>query len=386
MKIIIFDGSFKTTTFINRLANGLAKVHDVYIMGFNEEIHQKNEDITYVGLGSNSSKFIFLLRSVQLRRFYLKKQFQLIVDFLKRRKRKIQQENINLAVLKNSPDILHLQWLSLLPFIEHIKTPSKTKIILSERGSQLNIKPFINSEHFLKLKSLYTKVDGFHAVSKALQTKSNLVFSSQEKIEAVVYSGLEYAHLPVKEKVAFSKKLKIISVGRNHWVKDYSTAIFAMAILKSKSIDFQYTIVGVENPEVILHLIDSLGLQNEVVLKPKIPQKEVYEKMIHSDLFLLPSIEEGIANVCIEAMFCKLLVLSTDCGGMKELITHEESGFIVPSRNPEAIAKQIAKIVNLSEKDIEHIVFKARKKVEEQHNEHKMISDMESLYTKVLNV
>ncbi|MBK5214582.1 MAG: hypothetical protein JJE55_13080 [Flavobacteriaceae bacterium] len=36
LKIIIFDGSFKTTTFINRLEKGLAAKHQVYIFGVNE--------------------------------------------------------------------------------------------------------------------------------------------------------------------------------------------------------------------------------------------------------------------------------------------------------------------------------------------------------------
>ena len=66
----------------------------------------------------------------------------------------------------------------------------------------------------------------------------------------------------------------------------------------------------------------------------------------------MPSIEEGIANVCIEAMFCKLLVVSTNCGGMSELITNGETGYLVPTRNPEAIAKSIKAIVK---KDVNKI-------------------------------
>ena len=55
MKIIIFDGSFKTTTFINRLIEGLANEHEVFVLGFNENTKIKIAGVHYIGLGSNTS-------------------------------------------------------------------------------------------------------------------------------------------------------------------------------------------------------------------------------------------------------------------------------------------------------------------------------------------
>ena len=53
-------------------------------------------------------------------------------------------------------------------------------------------------------------------------------------------------------------------------------------------------------------MIDDLQLNNYIHLISKVSQQKVYDMMSASDVLLLPSIEEGIANVCIEAMFCKL--------------------------------------------------------------------------------
>lgn len=62
LKILIFDGSFKTTAFINRLAAGLAKRHQVYIAGFNEELPRPVTGVTYVPLAATKIKNALPLR------------------------------------------------------------------------------------------------------------------------------------------------------------------------------------------------------------------------------------------------------------------------------------------------------------------------------------
>ena len=72
-------------------------------------------------------------------------------------------------------------------------------------------------------------------------------------------------------------------------------------------------------------------------------------------------------------------------GGMEELITHQQEGWIIPRRNPQALADQIQAFVRLSESEIEQIRQAARQKVEREFNEEQMVVGMEQLYKKVLN-
>ena len=67
LKIIIFDGSFKTTPFINRLVKGLVLKHEVFILGFNEKLATPIAGVHYVSLGSNQSKFNFVITTLKLR-------------------------------------------------------------------------------------------------------------------------------------------------------------------------------------------------------------------------------------------------------------------------------------------------------------------------------
>lgn len=382
MKIILFDGSFKTTAFINRLAVGLSASHDVAIMGFEERVSKRLPRITYLGLGSNSSRFQFVQRSLQLRKFNLWKQVHLLIDLLKGDKKKIQQENLNTVLKVFKPHILHVQWLSLLPWLDTLELEN-TKVVLSERGSQLHIQPQINAPYKKQLQVYYPTIHGFHSVCNYLKELSNSIYSSPTKIAEVVYSGFAVNQFPKKNKTKAHKIFKILSVGRDHWVKGYRDALEAMRLLKAQHIDFQYTIIGGATSEELIFLRHQFGLEKEVLLLPNCTQQDVYTAMQTVDVLLLPSIQEGIANVCIEAMFCELPVLATACGGMKELIEHQKNGYIVPKRNANAMAEQLILVKNETPAVLEKLVLLAREKVIQQHSEEKMLTEMEALYTKI---
>ncbi len=57
------------------------------------------------------------------------------------------------------------------------------------------------------------------------------------------------------------------------------------------------------------------------------------------DVFVLPSLAEGISNTILEAMASGLPVIATDVGGNAELVDHGATGMLVPSEDPEALAQ-----------------------------------------------
>ena len=385
MKIVIFDGTFKTTTFINRLIEGLANEHKVFVLGFNENTKIKIAGVHYIGLGSNTSIITFIIRSLQLRGFNIVLQCKFFLQLFNKEKNAIRSENIQMAINTIQPEIIHFQWVSVLSYLKNLKLPKHTKTILSQRGYHINVRPFINQDNKVFLNEVFSKLDGFHSVSNAIQKKSNEIYTSPLKIDRVVYSGFDTDLFRFKNTWNTNKKLQILSIGRNHWIKDYRTAINAMAILKKRDIQFHYTIIGIEEDEELFFMVSDLGLVENVSFISPLSQDKVYDKMIASDLLLLPSIEEGIANVCIEAMFCKLPVISTNCGGMEELIIHKETGFIIPIRNEHAMANELIEFYRLSKSRIETIVQNARVKVENQHSIDKMVNGIEELYYSVIN-
>ncbi|WP_136480574.1 glycosyltransferase family 4 protein [Cognatitamlana onchidii] len=387
MKIVIFDGTFKTTAFINRLVIGLLQKHEVYILGFNDELMKPIKGVHYVKLGSNSNKLAFIKTSVSLAlsQLSIKRLCLTVLYIVKFDRKALHNQNFELAVKSINPDIIHAQWVSNIPILEPILMSQKYPIVLSQRGYHINVRPFVDADNLNYLKQWFPKIAGFHSVSKAISSKGDLIYTSPYKIDYVVYSGLNLLKVPYGEKYQKTKCLRLISVGRPHWKKGYDYAIKACALLKAHGINFKYTIIGAGQNEELIYLREFYKLGEFVELLKPLPQIAVFEAVKKADMMLLPSIEEGIANVAIEAMALGTLVVSTNCGGMSELIEHNKEGWVIPLRSPEALADVIINFNETPDNILNNMRQQARKKVENQFTEDHMVLGMERLYKACLN-
>ena len=103
---------------------------------------------------------------------------------------------------------------------------------------------------------------------------------------------------------------------------------------------------------------------------------EVYRKF---DLFVLPSIREGISNTVLEAMACGIPVIATDVGGTPEIVEHGRTGTLVESQNREAMANAIVDYVNNKDLLCTH-GQNARLHIESNFSLTKMIESYDQLY------
>ena len=387
LKIIIFDGSFKTTSFINRLVNVLAERHQVFILGFNDQLTHRIDNVHYVPLGSNENKSRFVRTSLcyALQSGSMSRVFSTFAKLIKGQRRLLQEQNLLFVLNRINPDIIHLQWVSALPWFEQVLVDQKIPLVLSQLGFQNNVRPFVDSANFKYLQNWYPKIAGFRSVSKAITVNSDKIWSSFTKIDRVIYEGLSLEEVPFFEGYSHSAFLKILSVGRGHWIKGYDYALQCCSLLKQKNISFQYTIVGGSGVEELQFVINDLGLEDCVFLVSQIEQKEVFKLMQKSSLLLIPSLEEGIPNVLIEAMALGLPVISTDCGGVSELIDNDINGWVVKIRDPQAIAESIITFSKLSLVRIDEVRIAARLTVEAQNGENHMAERIDELYYEVLS-
>ena len=72
-----------------------------------------------------------------------------------------------------------------------------------------------------------------------------------------------------------------------------------------------------------------------------LPRTELYRYYSQASVFVLPSIEEGLALVQAQAMACGLPVIATTNTGVEDLFNDGVEGFIVPIRDPEAIRQKV---------------------------------------------
>lgn len=355
LKIAIYSGQIPSTTFIESLIKAIGTNHEVLLFGsLTKAISYPNKTIkiyktprdNWTKLGFNLWRTLFL---------FLKQPKDLIklVKAINKHKtvyNKWQNYSKLLPIILYKPDVLHVQWAKNLENLMVLKTLFNIPLVLSLRGSHITFSPIVSQKLATSYRENFPQVNAFHAVSKAIGVEAEKFGASTDKIQ-VIYSMVPKlfleAYQPLKPKA--KSAIKILSVGRPHWIKGYTYAIRAIAELKNHGYNVQYQIVGMNRQdEELLFLISELGLEHEVVLHKSMSQVELIALMQTQDVLLLSSLEEGIANVVLEAMAIGLPVVSTDCGGMSEVVITGKTGFLVPKRDPKAMAQAVIDLQNMT--------------------------------------
>tara|TARA_B100000674_G_C37597955_1_gene803916 strand:- start:408 stop:728 length:321 start_codon:yes stop_codon:yes gene_type:complete len=99
-----------------------------------------------------------------------------------------------------------------------------------------------------------------------------------------------------------------------------------------------------------------------------------------SDCLLLPSVEEGVANVVIEAMSIGLPVISSNLLGMREIIIDESNAMLFKSRNSKDLKSKMRKIIELKKEKRDQIVANARTSIKKNHSLEKLSAEMLEMY------
>lgn len=384
-KIAVYSGEIPSTTFIERLVDGISKRGvKVYLFGLQKKKKPySHPNICEVSHTENSfNKFFNLLKYSILLFFFRNKEKRKLDAFIKNHCTNHRRARLKFyPVLYHRPDIFHIQWAKSISDWMWVQEFG-IKLVLSLRGAHINYSPIADPELAQTYRTYFPQLDGFHAVSEAIAREAQHYGADPQKIQ-VVYSGLTDLDA-VFDKKPKNEVFEILSVGRSHWKKGYDYALQAMQLLGDKKIDFNYTLIGGKGAEELEFLKADLGLQDRVQLLGNMPFEIVQQKMFQADVLLMPSVEEGIANVVLEAMQLGTLVLSTDCGGMREVIQDGKNGFIVPVRDPESMAAALQKIYVLADSQKEDIRVAAQATIQQNHTLEKMVHDMCSLYEQVL--
>ncbi len=96
-------------------------------------------------------------------------------------------------------------------------------------------------------------------------------------------------------------------------------------------------------------LIQGFGLEGIVKLLGRVPNEELVQLYVSSDLFVCPSPEEAFPSVVLEAMACGKPVIGTKVGGMLEQIVDGWNGFLVEPEDEGALAEKIGYLLDHSE-------------------------------------
>ncbi len=161
---------------------------------------------------------------------------------------------------------------------------------------------------------------------------------------------------------AFTGKT-ILSMGRLERQKNFKNLIYAFRNLrKHYKEDVKLVIIGEGSlREELENVVERTGLRKKVFLIGK--QHNIYKFLYHSDLFILPSIYEGMPNVVLEAMAVGVPVVASSLPPLREVISDGKNGLLFETNNIKDMSKKILSLLTDTKK-AEKIKGRAFKDIE----------------------
>lgn len=156
----------------------------------------------------------------------------------------------------------------------------------------------------------------------------------------------------------------IISVGGLVERKGHHRVLEVLPALRERFPGLVYLIVGGASAEGdwrvrLERRVGELGLQDAVRFMGVLSQEELKVPLSAANLFVLPTQNEGWANVFLEAMACGLPVVTTDVGGNREVVCSSDIGVVIPFDDSQKLLKAVTDAL-LREWDHDAIVRYAR--------------------------
>jgi glycosyltransferase involved in cell wall biosynthesis len=177
--------------------------------------------------------------------------------------------------------------------------------------------------------------------------------------------------------------LVIGNLSRLHAKNDQSTLLEALSRLNPHVGSWRCMVAG-EGPErdALVRQAKALGLTDRLRFEGHVSTPVAFLQGL--DIYVQSSIAEGMPNAVLEAMACGLPCVATDVGGTAELVIDGRTGYLVPARDPAAIAARLGQL--LTDPDLRaRIAAAGRAHVERTFSLAAMVRATESLLDELLS-
>ena len=293
---------------------------------------------------------------------------------------------------ERSIDIIHCQrhkptfYGTLASFL----TSERTKVISHVRG----LNRTRNLGRKLANALLFKRVSRVVAVSHAVREdilKNNWIFTPDKVV--TVYNGI--AVKPFLEVNLRRAKARVrlglpeeggcvyCTVGRLEQTKGQAILLQAFAAVHRKHSDSWLVLAGKGKLERQLRIFATeLNIQEHVLLLGH--RNDVPEILKACDVFVLPSIAEGLPSALLEAMASGMPVIASKVGGVPEILSRPGLGIMVPSKSVEALSGAMERMISMDETERAEVGRGLRERVVEQFSAEKMVSAMVGQYMEVM--
>ena len=235
------------------------------------------------------------------------------------------------------PDILHLHTAHAHTIgLAAGKLAKVKKIIVTRRTT------FPTNRLLSRIK--YSIVDKFAAISESV--KQTLIAGGVHEGKVTVIHSAVHCQRPSPES-GLRKQLDptlqcqfLGTVGNLVEAKGHKYLLEAMPKIKQKFPKTKLLLAG-EGPleKKLRDLARQLNLDNEVIFLGF--KKDISHVLSTLDVFVMPSLQEGLGVSLLEASACKIPIVATETGGIPEVVRNDITGLLVAPRDSKALAEKI---------------------------------------------
>ncbi len=257
----------------------------------------------------------------------------------------------------------------------------KTKRILTLQSGDMD-DPKNQKRLLFKMffKALHTSPDIVTAISSFLVERAKKLGVSEERI-FITPNGVEMSEIPGEQE---KERNRVVMVGRLSWEKGHNYLIEAWPEVLKSIPGAKLVLVGEGDKRGdIEKMIEEKNIKDSVVLTGNLPHDQVLTEIKKSEIFICPSLAEGLGNVFIESQACGVPPIGTNVGGIPDIITNGENGLMINPKSSEEISQAIIKL--LSDKEMIDRFSKRGLETVQKFNWPTIIEKIDGIYQEVID-
>jgi glycosyltransferase involved in cell wall biosynthesis len=180
-------------------------------------------------------------------------------------------------------------------------------------------------------------------------------------------------------------QIAVAIIGRLAPIKNHKLFLDSIEIVNRKTTKNPvFFIVGDgETRNEIEEQIEQIKLEQKIDIRLTSWIHDIKSFNAGMDIICLTSNNEGTPVSLIEAQACNIPVISTDVGGVKDIILEDETGFVVPKNNPDKFAEKLRELIE-DKKKHEKMSQNGWSFVKDNFHYQRLVNDMENYYHNLL--
>lgn len=222
------------------------------------------------------------------------------------------------------------------------------------------------------------------AVSEAVRMVLVEQSGVKEDLIEVIPSGVELPSLPAPPRWDEPRHVPAIgTAGPLERVKGHHYFLEAARRLLDAGQEAEFVIAGSGREETNLRqLARKLKIAEKVTFAPHVRE---YTKVLEAlDIFVLPSLQQALGTVMLEAMALGKPVIASSVGGVHSVVKHNQNGLLIPGRDPVALAKAVSHLLK-NRADAQRLGAAAREQVAREFTVERMAHQTAHLYRQVMS-